>query len=139
MVGNALQDYAGYWSLFGDNGKKQMSLFWSENSDVSGGRTLKLNSGSGAYPYNQWITSGFEYNATGHRFSVFAYNSFGLEPSNIYGSVADNESTTFNSYVAFGGYVYRASVPFGKYYGLVAVRALPPNGVMPGATFGNVI
>ena len=135
MAGNALQSYAGYYALSGDNAQNQMSLFW----DTLASRIIKSNAGTGAFQgYNAWTTTGLEYNSTSHMFSTFYYPSFGLEANNIYASVADTASTTFNSYAIFGGYVYPYFLAYAKYYGIVTIRTYPPNGILPSESLGSL-
>jgi len=132
-AGSSAANYPGYWSLFGDNGENQMSLFW----DTLTSRILISNIGSEPFPgYNTWYTVGLEYNSTSHYLTSFAYNSFGLEATNIYLSVSNTLSTTSNSYVVFGGFIYVPSIKQMKYYGVVTVRNYPPNGILPGMAFG---
>ncbi len=135
-AGSSTANYPGYWSLFGDNGQNQMSLFW----DTLTSRILISNIGTGPFPgYNTWYSTGLEYNSTSHYLTSFAYNSFGLEVANIYSSVSNTLSTIPNSYVVFGGYVYVPSIKQMKYYGVVTVRNYPPNGILPGVAFGSLV
>lgn len=99
-----------------------------------------MGGNDGSFPFWQWITSGLEYNAISNRFSAFEYNSFGLQANNILISATNTLTTTFNSYVVFGGYEYFPSPPVAqsKYFGDVVVRAYPPNGIEPSLSFGGV-
>ncbi len=140
LAGNTLQNYPGYWSLSGEDGLNKMSLFWDTKGNTIGTRQLILKTGSGAFQgYGTWTTTGLEYNATSHLFSTFYYPSFGLEVNDIVVSITNTLTTTFNSYVVFGGYVYPANIPNNKYFGIVTVRTLPPNGIQPSMTFGGLL
>ena len=139
MAGNALNNYPGYWEISGDNGDNQQSLYWDVKGNTIGTRkSITIGGPANAFPCRGiWCTAGLEYNSTSTTFTAFYSNSFGLEVNDIYYSVSNTLTTTFNSYVVWGGYVYPANIPNNKYYGLVTVRNYPPNGIQPGVIFGN--
>lgn len=137
LAGTSASSYAGYWSLFGDNGQSQMTMFWDYNGPKPNSRVKLVNSGGSSFPYNEWVSSGLEYNSTSVTLSDYGYVGRNLVVNGIFNNVANTLSTTFNSYVVFGGYVYPASKT-SKYFGLAIVRQYPPNGIAPTPVLGGM-
>lgn len=139
MASNSAHNYGGYWNLYGENGGSSADLWWSDKSSTNDRVQLIPVIGSGAFPFNQWITSGLAYNSTNETLTSFEYNGLGLEANGVYTSARDTRTESFNNSVVFGGYIHPPHTQNIKYYGLVIVRSYPPSGIMPSASFGSLI